>query len=332
MIDVAVVGLGWWGKKLSQAIRESSALRVVRGIEPSAAALAGFGDDCGFPIAKDIGVALDDPSVSAVLLATPHSLHDEQIAQAAEAGKHVFCEKPLSLSRAGAARSIELMRRKGLVLGIGHERRWEPPIAEMLADARAEIRHAAPTRGQFQPRQVRLPVLRQLAIVRSERAGRRHDGDRNPSVRLGDGDVRRGRAGLRQHRDAGQRNCQRRLRPAPSSATRVAQRLMSRPCWPHRSSRAYAVFGSQGWMEVRDKAHLEASDGWIVTRCGSGGQPVTREAPVAKSVLANLEAFARAITGEALYPISMEEMVANTAVMEAIFTSARSRRAQVVPS
>ena len=76
-----------------------------------------------------------DPDVEAVVLATPHSLHAEQIEQAVAAGKHVFCEKPLALTRKGAEAAVDACRKADLVLGMGHERRFEPPIAEMLEAA-----------------------------------------------------------------------------------------------------------------------------------------------------------------------------------------------------
>ena len=60
------------------------------------------------------------------------------------ARKHVFCEKPLALTRAGAERSVALCQDAGLVLGMGHERRFEPPIAAMLVHAAAEGKARAP--------------------------------------------------------------------------------------------------------------------------------------------------------------------------------------------
>lgn len=51
------------------------------------------------------------------------------------AGKHVFCEKPLAMTRKDAETSVALCRDAGLVLGMGHERRFEPPIAEILEAA-----------------------------------------------------------------------------------------------------------------------------------------------------------------------------------------------------
>ena len=52
---------------------------------------------------------LADDTVDAVILATPHSLHEEQIIAAAGAGKHIFCEKPFCLNRASALRAMEAM-------------------------------------------------------------------------------------------------------------------------------------------------------------------------------------------------------------------------------
>src|SRR4051812_36381990 len=98
MVNAAIVGLGWWGKKLAGSVRDSKCIQVIRGVEPNPAATQDFAESCGFPISSAYSAALEDPTVEAVILATPHSLHDEQIAAAAAAGKHVFCEKPLSLT------------------------------------------------------------------------------------------------------------------------------------------------------------------------------------------------------------------------------------------
>jgi len=70
----------------------------------------------------------NDPRVKAVILTSPNDLHDSQVLEAVAAGAHVFCEKPLSLNAKGARASIEACRNAGLVLGVGHERRFEPAI------------------------------------------------------------------------------------------------------------------------------------------------------------------------------------------------------------
>jgi predicted dehydrogenase len=66
-----------------------------------------------------------------VVLATPHSRHAEQISQAAAAGKHVFCEKPMTLDLASAQTCVEAARKAGVMLAVGFNRRFHPAIVEV---------------------------------------------------------------------------------------------------------------------------------------------------------------------------------------------------------
>jgi predicted dehydrogenase len=74
---------------------------------------------------------LADPEIQAVVLATPHSLHAQQIIAAAKAGKHVFCEKPLALNHADALRAIEACRSHGVTLGLGQNKRFWPSMVKL---------------------------------------------------------------------------------------------------------------------------------------------------------------------------------------------------------
>ena len=92
MIDAAIVGLGRWGRALVESVQgESKQLRFVLGIEPDAGAAREFAARHGFKLSTDYGEALSDLAVGAVVLATPHSLHLEQVLAAARAGQQVFC-------------------------------------------------------------------------------------------------------------------------------------------------------------------------------------------------------------------------------------------------
>src|SRR5262245_49528658 len=113
MIRVAVVGLGWWGRIIVGLLKGSTKLAAVRGIDPAPAA-ADYARAQGLAHSLDLRDALGDAAVDAVVLCTPHSLHCEQIVAAANAGKHVFCEKPLSLSRADVLRAIDAVKANGV--------------------------------------------------------------------------------------------------------------------------------------------------------------------------------------------------------------------------
>ena len=105
MIDAAIIGLGRWGKNIVTSVQgKSKRLRFIRGRQQGARSGPRLrrqrtGSSCRPILPKRIA----DPRVKAVFLATPHSLHVEQIAAVAAAGKPVWCEKPLALTRAEAA-------------------------------------------------------------------------------------------------------------------------------------------------------------------------------------------------------------------------------------
>ncbi|HKQ29286.1 MAG TPA: Gfo/Idh/MocA family oxidoreductase, partial [Burkholderiales bacterium] len=124
-LGVAVVGLGWWGRIIADLLGTSSKLRLVIGVDPVA---TGF----DFPVVKTYDEALRHPEVQAVILCTPHTLHTDQIVKAANAKKHVFCEKPLSLSRADVLRAVSACNDNRVKLAVGHEKRFEPPIQELM--------------------------------------------------------------------------------------------------------------------------------------------------------------------------------------------------------
>jgi predicted dehydrogenase len=107
------------------------------------------------PWAATFAKALDDPRVTAVLIATPASTHPELIAAAANAGKHVFCEKPLALSVATAQDALDAIRAAEVQLQVGFHRRFDPAFRDakrMLEDGaagelrlyRSAFRDAAP--------------------------------------------------------------------------------------------------------------------------------------------------------------------------------------------
>jgi myo-inositol 2-dehydrogenase/D-chiro-inositol 1-dehydrogenase len=75
-----------------------------------------------------------DPEIEAVLIAAPSGLHCQLIREAAEAGKHVFCEKPLALEPQPIEELIEVVERAGVLLQVGFNRRSDPSILD-LAEA-----------------------------------------------------------------------------------------------------------------------------------------------------------------------------------------------------
>ena len=101
MINAALIGMGWWGKNIAQSIQHKSKLiNFTLGVTKEINETKEFADKMSMQLSDSFEFALQQKDIQAVVLATPHSLHAEQIIAAANAGKHVFCEKPLGLDRA----------------------------------------------------------------------------------------------------------------------------------------------------------------------------------------------------------------------------------------
>jgi myo-inositol 2-dehydrogenase/D-chiro-inositol 1-dehydrogenase len=85
----------------------------------------------------DVAQLWTDPAVDAVVIAAPAPFHADLVVAAAQAGKSVFCEKPMALSLAAADRAIDAARSRGVVLQVGFNRRFAPDwrAARALLDA-----------------------------------------------------------------------------------------------------------------------------------------------------------------------------------------------------
>ena len=132
MIKAAMVGMGWWGRTLVEAVQPTATDPLCRG---------GDADD----VARSQGVCrgaeaharrlfealLADKPVDAVVLATPHSMHSAQVVAAAQAGKHVFCEKPFALHKADADAAVAATQKAGVTLGLGYNRRFHPEMTAL---------------------------------------------------------------------------------------------------------------------------------------------------------------------------------------------------------
>lgn len=133
MLNAAIIGLGWWGKNLVTAVQDKSErIRFVHGVSKEPETVREFAGRHGFRLSTSLEAALADPQVEAIVLATPHSLHADQIVQVAGAGRPVFCEKPLSLTRADAERAVAATTRAGVPLGVGQNKRFWPSTQELI--------------------------------------------------------------------------------------------------------------------------------------------------------------------------------------------------------
>ena len=328
-VKVAMIGLGWWGKKMTAVLKKASKdIEIVCAAEPNPAG-AEFAAANGFKHYADFKDALKHPGVEAVILATPHSLHAAQIKAAVGAKKHIFCEKPLALTKKGAETAVNACKKNKLVLGMGHERRWEPPVAKMLEMARrGELGRIQQVEGNFSHDKFTTldksnwRLNKKEAPVGGMTATGIHLTDLSAALLGPAKDLRVSCEQLSSKIPQGD-TMSVHIRFKGGGTAYVSASL----AMPFISR--FAVFGSKGWIEIRDKAHVEAPAGWVITSAMAGGPITVTELPPAEPVKDNLVAFANAIRGKSPYPITAKDLIANISILEAIIKSAAKNGAVV---
>lgn len=136
-LAVALIGAGRMARTHANVLADVGFVRIARvcdAVPDAAAALAarfGAGAD------SDLDAVLGDPAIDAVIITTPTGSHAEMITRAAEAGKHIFVEKPVAADLAGAARAVAAVAAAGVQCQVGFQRRYDPAYqeAKRLIDA-----------------------------------------------------------------------------------------------------------------------------------------------------------------------------------------------------
>jgi predicted dehydrogenase len=126
-VPVALIGLGRMGRVHAAGLAarcRSAELAVVADADPGVAAAVGA--ELGVPWTADLDQVLCDEGVRAVAIATPTATHADLAVGAAQAGKHVFCEKPIALERPETVEAIETIAATGVRFQVGLHRRFDP--------------------------------------------------------------------------------------------------------------------------------------------------------------------------------------------------------------
>src|SRR5262249_28451478 len=128
-VRAAIVGLGRWGRSLVNAVHgKTDAIKFTAAYTRTPASAQDFCREKNIPFLARYEDALASPDIDAVVLATPHSMHAEQVMAASVAGKHVHVEKPFTLDRPSAEAAATAVKRAGIVLAVGFNRRFHPSI------------------------------------------------------------------------------------------------------------------------------------------------------------------------------------------------------------
>ena len=318
MINAAVIGLGRWGKSLVTAVQGKSAkLRFVHGVSKEPDDVRAFAAQHGFRLSTKLDEAIANPDVQAVFLATPHSLHVEQVCTVAKVGKPVWCEKPLALTRAEAQRAVDACRAAGVVLGSGNNKRCYASMRELkkLVDSG--------TLGEIIHIEAHFSNEHSTRVVGG---GWRDDPRESPGggltgaglhvldalINLG-GPIRSVDAKIYEQKPP----------PDPRDSLAVLAQFASGATGTMATVRAAPniwrvhVFGSNGMAEARDEDMLTI--GMI-----GGAPPQTQTYQHVDSLKVLAESFADAVEGRGAFLVSPDQMLNLIGAFEGILTSLRT--------
>jgi predicted dehydrogenase len=316
MIDAAIVGLGRWGRTLVESVQgNSDKIRFTHAVSRNPDRVREYAAHQRLTVLDSLETVLANPATRAVVLATPHSLHPLQIEAAAAAGKAVFCEKPLALTRGEAARAIAACEGAGVVLGVGHDKRWFPAMRELAQVVESGVLGRVLHVEAHFSNEVSAPVQPAWRHDESEApaAGMTATGIHvlDALVRMV-GPVRRVSA------------VEMRLKPPPDPYDSITALLefesgISGTLATMRSTPLFwrvHVFGRVGSAEAVSRTEL------MLRRRGAALE--RRQFASVETARANLEAFADAVMGVAPYPIPTAQMLATVAAFEAIAAACRT--------
>ncbi|WP_374440520.1 Gfo/Idh/MocA family protein [Stella sp.] len=316
MVNAAVVGLGRWGQVLVNAARGSGKIRFVAGCTRTPAKAEAFAAEHGFRLLADYAAVLADPEVEAVVLATPHTQHADQVKAAAAAGKHVFCDKPFTLTRDSAAEAIAACRKAGVEIAVGHNRRFLPGYADLgrlVAGGDLgtvlQVEGAVTGSGAFSY----APEGWRASPTESPAGGMTALG-----IHMVDALI-----GLLGPVAAVTALSWRRAIPIPiDDTTAMLLRFASGAAGTLVTSPATAqswriqVYGTKGTAEMRGETQL------VVTPVG--GKPEIRDYPPTNKERAELESFADLVAGRGTFPVTDADAINGVSVLEQVERSARA--------
>lgn len=132
-LGIGIIGAGWFGERHAAAIRQVPGLRLVGACRDGGAGIDDFVAVHGGRPYPDAGTLLADPSIDAVVIATPHGTHAPLAVAAARAGKAILLEKPMAPTLAECDTIAAAVQKAGVALMVGHTQRFAPPLVAAKA-------------------------------------------------------------------------------------------------------------------------------------------------------------------------------------------------------
>jgi predicted dehydrogenase len=317
MLNVGIVGLGGWGRRLVEAVQgkgHSERIRFTAAVTGTPAKAEAFAAAHGLTVTGDLAAMLADPSIKAVVTAGPVGLHAPHALAALEAGKHVLAVKPMATTHAEAKALRAAAQKHKVVLAMGYDRCFYPAIMELRR------RVAAGDLGTLQHMEGNFCVDRYFKLkpgahwktdTSQVMAGALADHPLYTMIEL--------------------------LGPVAEVVSHGSTRATGLPIMDTTATLLRFASGASGLLTAMGatatyerttvfgaKALVDIREGTRLTYQPVEGESVTADFPAGSAKKTELEAFAAAVAGEVPFPVPVDDAVHGVAVLEAIDHAAKT--------
>lgn len=320
MLRCAIVGLGRWGQQLVDSCMEQGkpigeTLLFTHAVVRSRGKYDEFCKRQSLTAVTDYQRLVEGSDIDAVVLATPHSQHFEQIMLATANNKHVFVEKPFTMGAENASHAAESARNAGIIVAVGHNRRFLPALQDLKAMIdTGKLGTITHMEGNFSgPFALGYDSTMWRANSQESPAG----GMTAMGIHIVDAFIYLGGPIVGVYAQSQKSVLDVEIDDTTSVLMQFENGVsayLSTLCATARQWRLQ-VFGTSGWAQLRDHHILDFCP---------VGQQEAKTIPYAQVDIerAELEAFAGACRGDEPYPITLEEAVHGIAVQDSIIASA----------
>lgn len=137
VLRVAIMGLGSYGNRVAGAMQTSQKAKLVGAISGTPSKLKDWQSKYAIPEKncynyENFDAIKDNPDIDAVYIITPNALHKDQAIRVANAGKHVICEKPMSINAKDGQAMIDACKKNNVKLLVGYRMHFEPKTLEII--------------------------------------------------------------------------------------------------------------------------------------------------------------------------------------------------------
>jgi predicted dehydrogenase len=137
VLRVAIMGLGSYGTRVAEAMRACQKAKLVGVISGTPSKISAWQQKYNIPEKncynyENFDNIKNNTDIDAVYVITPNALHHDEVIRVAKAGKHVICEKPMSINAKQGQEMVDACKKENVKLLVGYRMHFEPKTLEVI--------------------------------------------------------------------------------------------------------------------------------------------------------------------------------------------------------